>query len=267
MRNQGGRGRGTKRKAETNFVDAYSGASELAPPPASRDVFAVPAKLRKIMKLKSMVTAGGRNDGQRDARPARESEKKTNKVRTGQVATKAPDSRNVTDLGVKGTRDASNGRGTELKSESPDQPAEKKKRSFASKWKKGEEELKRLVEKMDKREKTGIKHGFSDRRKGFLQEKKKKRKGKMPDADAVPALNQYEKVEFGDTVQAPPRLSFPKKAAEVKKKVKLRDDQAVMREKMRLAAIESYRKRKESSSSGVQHLRVLNFGLEEKSPT
>ncbi|CAM6081601.1 unnamed protein product [Calypogeia fissa] len=262
MRNQGGKGRGTKRKAETNFVDAYSGASELAPPPASRDVFAVPAKLRKIMKLKSMVTAGGRNDGQRDARPARESEKKTNKV-----ARKAPDGRNVTDLGLKGTRDTSNGRGTELKSESTDQPAEKKKRSFASKWKKGEEELKRLVEKMDKREKTGIKHGFSDKRKSFLQEKKKKRKGKMPDADAAPALNQYEKVEFGDIVQAPPRLSFPKKAAEVKKKVKLRDDQAVMREKMRLAAIESYRQRKESSSSGVQHLRVLNFGLEEKSPT
>lgn len=56
MRNQGGKG--TKRKAETNFVDAYSGASALAPPPASRDVLAVPAKLRKIMQLKSLMTGG-----------------------------------------------------------------------------------------------------------------------------------------------------------------------------------------------------------------
>lgn len=48
-----------------------------------------------------------------------------------------------------------------------DQPLEKRKGSFASKWKKGEQELKRLVEKLDRREKLGIKHGVSERRKRY----------------------------------------------------------------------------------------------------
>ncbi|KAL2611387.1 hypothetical protein R1flu_023079 [Riccia fluitans] len=38
--------------------DAYSTASELAPPPVGRDIMAVPAKLRRIMNLKSAVASG-----------------------------------------------------------------------------------------------------------------------------------------------------------------------------------------------------------------
>lgn len=49
----------------------------------------------------------------------------------------------------------------------------------------------------------------------FLKEKKKKSKGIVPEADREPSLNQYDKVEFGDIVQAPPKLSFPRKAEAV----------------------------------------------------
>ncbi|KAL2649211.1 hypothetical protein R1flu_017339 [Riccia fluitans] len=53
-------GQGTKRKTDVEFKDAYSIASELAPPPVGRDIMAVPAKLRRIMNLKSAVASGER---------------------------------------------------------------------------------------------------------------------------------------------------------------------------------------------------------------
>ncbi|CAM6089203.1 unnamed protein product [Calypogeia fissa] len=43
----------------------------------------LPSLLLKVMKLKSMVTAGARNDGQVDSRPGKGSEKMTNTMRMG----------------------------------------------------------------------------------------------------------------------------------------------------------------------------------------
>jgi hypothetical protein len=255
----GGRPMKRKPKPETNYVPAYRGASELAPPPESKDIHAVPSKLRKIMQLKSLINEGAvaRANGQAQQQGRRGSEKKS-----ANGAKKSDSAKNVKHPGVKGTQEMSFGKYSESNPEIADQPEEKKKSSFASKWKKGEEELKRLTEKIDKREKTGVRRAVSDRRKSFLNDKKKKRKGRIADADAdlIPAMNQYEKVEFGDIVQAPPKLSFPRKAAEVKDKNRVQGDQSVMWEKMRVQAIEAYRQRKESSSLGGKQLRVLNFG-------
>ncbi|CAD6337882.1 unnamed protein product [Miscanthus lutarioriparius] len=211
-------GKGQRRR-EKNFRAAHGGDTRLPPPPKHRELEAIPSKLRRLIAFQNKHNAnanangnassggapGKQDDGLRKNKPA--TDKKTKK-RTLVVPADSKASE------IKGNEDGS----AAHENENVNAEGSKRKR------KRGKAKDLRF-EELDK----NISVSKKQRRKKHLDEKKKKRKGNK--TETVPDFPGREKVKFGEVVEAPPKLSFPK--------VKSALDAS--REMLRKEAIENYR--------------------------
>jgi len=208
-------GKGQRRR-EKNYRAAHGGDSRLPPPPKQRELEAIPSKLRRLIAFQNKhndnsnanAPSGGprapgkQDDGLGKNKPAKD--KKTKKQTPEAPAEskaseiKGPDGsaadENVNAEGSKGKR--------------------KRGKAMDLRFKELEENV--SISKKQKRKK-------------HLDEKKKKRKGNK--TESLPDFPGREKVKFGEVVEAPPKLSFPK--------VKSALDAS--REMLRKEAIENYR--------------------------
>ncbi|EER87768.1 protein FAM133 [Sorghum bicolor] len=214
-------GKGQRRR-EKNFQAAHGGDTRLPPPPKHRELEAIPSKLRRLIAFQnkhnanadasSGGAAGKQDGGLRKNRPATErtpTEKAKDKKIKKQILEAPADSKASE---IKGSEDGS--------------AANENVNAEGSKGKRKRGKAKDLrFEELDK----NISVSKKQRRKQHLNEKKKKRKGNK--AETVPDFPGREKVKFGEVVQAPPKLSFPK--------VKSALDAS--REMLRKEAIENYR--------------------------
>nr|XP_024360353.1 uncharacterized protein LOC112274813 isoform X2 [Physcomitrium patens] len=192
----GKKGKGRKRR-EANFKASHPDAMpRLAPPPDLKDINAVPAKLRKIMQFKEIGNLVNKHSGATIGHSKNQGKdfKDSKEKKVGAPGTKvddkkaAPASNNPTQGTVNG----------EAAEETP-KPLSKRKREH--------EELLQLAEKIKA---PSARAGISEKRKKYLEEKKKK---KLKNSDVQALLNQPKRdhVKFGDIVQAPPELSFPER--------------------------------------------------------
>ncbi|KAL3680754.1 hypothetical protein R1sor_023710 [Riccia sorocarpa] len=232
------RGQATKRKTDVDFKDAHSTVSELAPPPVGKDIMAIPAKLRRIMELKNAVASGEKYNPNAYKRQrsegSRASEKKKDKKRK--------------------LNDKENSKSSEGDEDKNDAAAAKK-----TKLSRAEEEIKMLNARFDRRQESSRRVPERNGKGEFicyLNEKKKKKRGKNSIEEGLPEMHKDEKLAFGEVVQAPPKLTFPQKAAKIKEK-----DQTLLRERLRLQAIESYRQRKKWAERPGQKLPSLDLGV------
>lgn len=218
-----GKGKGRRRR-QANYLAAHGNHAALPAPPTASDVAALPSKLRRIITLKSSTphgkihktgksiikNPGGVHGKQPQKQKRRTQEDGSNVLTQGQLE----DGRDV------GPSEAS-------------EPKQKKKR-------KQEDELQALSEKFKA---TPIRRGLSEHKKKYLQEKKNKKKRVMycDSNEKTLSLHKQEKISFGEIVEAPPKLSFPKKLTNVAE------------ERLRQQAIATYREKKKWVSRPGSH--------------
>ncbi|XP_011034731.1 PREDICTED: protein PXR1 [Populus euphratica] len=212
----GGKGR---RRREKNYRAAHGGShSLLPPPPKSSQVDALPSKLRKLISLTSQLHdehAKNSMSGQENTKQQVGDAKKKRAHEEGNKATM------VKDEGVE-----------EIVEGSGDEKRKKKKK-------------KRQVN--DLRFEMGLHKSKTvekrrERKKKYLEAKKKKNK-KSEERQDFPGREQ---IQFGDVVQAPPKLTAPSKL--------LKNVHEASRERLRLQAIEAYRGRRGWTSRPGLHL-------------
>lgn len=212
----GGKGR---RRREKNYRAAHGGShSLLPPPPKSSQVDALPSKLRKLISLTSQLhddSAKNSISGQENTKQQVGDAKKKRAHEEGNEATM------VKDEGVE-----------EIVESSGDEKRKKKKK------KKQVNDLR--FEMGLHKSKTAEKR--RERKKKYLEAKKKKNK-KPEERQDFPGCEQ---IQFGDVVQAPPKLTAPSKF--------LKNVNDASRERLRLQAIEAYRSRRGWTSRPGLHL-------------
>ncbi|KAF8732730.1 hypothetical protein HU200_015065 [Digitaria exilis] len=204
-------GKGVRRR-EKNFRAAHGGDSRLPPPPKQRELEAIPSKLRRLIAFQNKQNADGSSG---DARaPGKQDDgslknKLSKDKKTKKQTLEAPAESKASEIkGGDGSAANENVNAEERKG--------KRKRGKAMDLRFKELEENVSISKKQKRKK-------------HLDEKKKKRKGNK--METVPDFPGREKVKFGEVVEAPPKLSFPK--------VKTALDAS--REMLRKEAIENYR--------------------------
>ncbi|KAL6861466.1 hypothetical protein ACP4OV_017166 [Aristida adscensionis] len=212
-------GKGQRRR-EKNYRVAHGGDSRLPPPPKQRELEAIPSKLRRLIAIQNKHSAGAtaaaaaeassggrgahakQDDGAGKNKPGKEKKTKKQTLETP-ADSKAAEIKgddglvageNVNEEGRKGKR--KRGKVMDLR-------------------------FKELDEKVSISKKQ--------KRKKHLDEKKKKRKGNK--TEALPDFPGREKVKFGEVVEAPPKLSFPK----------VKSTLDASREMLRKEVIENYR--------------------------
>ncbi|BAS95965.1 Os06g0129800 [Oryza sativa Japonica Group] len=209
-------GKGQRRR-EKNYRAAHGGESRLPPPPKQRELDALPSKLRRLIAIQEKHKGGEK--GAPDEIPTSstgkqgESDAAKNKARKDKKTKKqnlepTADSKAAEISGKDGPVGDENA--------SVDENRRKRKRGKAVDLRFKELDEAVAVSKKQKRKK-------------YLDEKKKKRKGdKM---ETLPEFPGREKVKFGEVVEAPPKLSFPK----------VKNALDATREMLRKEAIENYR--------------------------
>lgn len=218
------KGKGRRRRM-ANYLSAHGGDSNLPPSPATREINAVPSKLRRIMTLKLSV--------QKTCELNSNTHKSENRA---QNEIKVSDVSQISDMGK-----CSTVRGINNKDESSIQPSGE----AVSQKKKKRKRKENLHFLMDKLKATSVHKGLNERKKRYLEEKKKKKRNLGHSRSSFVEFNQVthqqETIRFGDVVDAPPKLSFPKK------------DTTIWEERMRQEAIESYRQKKKWLSRPGSH--------------
>lgn len=229
----GGKG---KRRREKNFLAAHGGNTRLPPPPKATDIDALPTKLRLLMDFMSPSppstkipqSQGNAARASKDAK--NESRKEGPNSNQNEHSTVAPkfkeqdNHENVTTLEHKGHN---NNKSTD------DKGKRKRKRKAAEDLRFQNTNQDLATTSLSKRE----------RRKKYLEARKKKhKKGKT---DESPDFPVREEIEFGEVVEAPPKmLTLPKG-----KKTSV----TASHERLRLQAVEAYRNRKGwASRPGIQ---------------
>uniref|UniRef100_J3MAY4 Uncharacterized protein n=1 Tax=Oryza brachyantha TaxID=4533 RepID=J3MAY4_ORYBR len=209
-------GKGQRRR-EKNYRAAHGGDSRLPPPPKQREVDALPSKLRRLIAIQEKQKGGAKASGGAVAGGAPgkqgESDAVKNKARKDKKTKKQPleptaDSK-AAEVGDKYGA-------TDDESASVDGNKRKRKRGKAMDLRFKELDETVAVSKKQKRKK-------------YLDERKKRRKGDK--TETLPEFPGREKVKFGEVVQAPPKLSFPK----------VKSPLDATREMLRKEAIENYR--------------------------
>ncbi|XP_006655747.1 uncharacterized ABC transporter ATP-binding protein C825.01 [Oryza brachyantha] len=213
-------GKGQRRR-EKNYRAAHGGDSRLPPPPKQREVDALPSKLRRLIAIQEKQKGGAKASGGAVAgdssggAPGKqgESDAVKNKARKDKKTKKQPleptaDSK-AAEVGDKYGA-------TDDESASVDGNKRKRKRGKAMDLRFKELDETVAVSKKQKRKK-------------YLDERKKRRKGDK--TETLPEFPGREKVKFGEVVQAPPKLSFPK----------VKSPLDATREMLRKEAIENYR--------------------------
>ncbi|KAG9445146.1 hypothetical protein H6P81_016486 [Aristolochia fimbriata] len=204
-----------QRRREKNYLAAHGGNRTLPPAPKASDLDAVPAKLRSIMKFKNSTllqdpdklskdkTRVGKREGDRTV--LQKKNPKDDKA-SGVVALDHMDD----------SEDISNTKGDIKKKK------KHKRKTFDD-----------LRLQMMNKELAGSNSNRRERRKKYLEEKKKKHKKAKTDEGVD--FPQHEKIKFGEVVEAPPKLTFPKVSKT------FRD---ASHERLRLEAVDAYRNHK-----------------------
>ncbi|KAI5647338.1 hypothetical protein M9H77_33343 [Catharanthus roseus] len=212
-----------RRRREKNYLAAHGGNSRLPPPPDSSSIEAIPSKLRKLMSLTDgNASIGGQEKRKGDG--GRDSEKRQN--RGDKLGRKVSGTRSGED-GKSQVSDPSN---EVVQNSKNEKKTKKRKRKQVNDLRfAASEEL------------VGSKR--KERKKLRLEERKKKQKrNKEHENGDFPARDQ---VKFGEVVQAPPKLLAVPKA--------FKNLQDASQERLRIQAVEAYRKRKAwASRPGIQ---------------
>lgn len=226
-----GKGKG-KRRRQANYVAAHGGASNLPPVLTTRDIAAVPSKLRRIMSLKASPHSPCQVN--LDIRKSDDTSK--NEIKG--LKRKYPIPEDQLKASEAGKHNSSSEAGTNDEIKDSLEHAEKS--SPRKKRRRRNEDLLLLTDSL----KPTLAHkGLNERKKRYLEEKKKRKK--KAESFALHELNQSlyqrEKIGFGDVVNAPPKLSFPKKNINISE------------ERLRQRAIETYRQKKKWLSRPGSH--------------
>ncbi|KAF3781544.1 hypothetical protein EJ110_NYTH36655 [Nymphaea thermarum] len=236
----GGMGGKGKRRREKNYRAAHGGDSRLPPPPTASQIDALPSKLRKIMQLRSAHEnrEGGfrkRDDPKRDVVKKNELDAKGAKKKlNGNDMNKSL----VVDSEDRPVRVALSptapGREVDVKRKGghDDNKAKRKKREAV--------DLRFSNEAQDLASGSVSKRA---RRKMFLEERKKKHK--RCKSEHTPEFREREEIKFGEVVEAPPKLTLPKVS---------KAHPSASRERLRLQAIEAFRKQRKWESRPGTHL-------------
>ncbi|XP_011093192.1 uncharacterized protein LOC105173212 [Sesamum indicum] len=219
-------GKGIRRR-EKNYRAAHGGSSRLPPPPDPSSVDAVPSKLRKIMSLAGAVR-----------QPSNGPKKSTgNAVDKGIHSGEGTDSMTT---GMKRKRTDQSLMAQPMKNDNdvPQNNMHEKKKKKKRKNKKAD----------DLRfETVGAPGGAGSQRKERKKQRleARKKKHKKPRTDEDDDFPGHEQIKFGDVVEAPPKLIAVPKA--------FKKTQDASQERLRLQAVDAYRKRKGwASRPGVQ---------------
>ncbi|OEL38604.1 hypothetical protein BAE44_0000379 [Dichanthelium oligosanthes] len=209
-------GKGQRRR-EKNYRAAHGGDSRLAPPPKQRELEAIPSKLRRLIAFQNKHNASGNPDASSGGAraPGKQYDglgknKPAKNKKTKKQTLEAPAESKASEI-KGGDGSAAN---ENVNAEGSKGKKRKRGKAMDLRFKELEENV--SISKKQKRKK-------------HLDEKKKKRKGNK--TETVPDFPEREKVKFGEVVEAPPKLSFPK--------VKTALDAS--REMLRKEAIENYR--------------------------
>lgn len=235
-----------KRRREKNYMKAHGGHAPLAPPPTAREMEAIPTKLRRLLQIKNSTPKllQSQGNGQHSQNKTRKPEDKKPKVK-GNVM-KNP-------VSVPDPEDKLAGEINKLHAKLENQNSVLQKSEVQgerSKRKRKQGDKFRLLLECQNLATPGKRK--RDRKKKYLDAKKKKHKKEKSDDDTD--FPQHEKIKFGEVVSAPPKLEFPKKATA---EIKIRQD--VSQERLRLQAIDNYRKRKGWTSRPGSHAPPLEL--------
>eukprot|EP00250_Pteridium_aquilinum_P019187 c24339_g3_i2 orf=709-1437(-) len=228
-----GKGKGRRRRQQ-NYLAAHGGHVQLPTPPTASDVAAIPSKLRRIISLKAsppghLSLDSSKSQNKSIAKNLHGSKGTTSKQHKNRKIEKQEDASKVEKQEVTSSQMKD---GEEIHTSKESVPKQKKR--------KREDELQFLSEKFRA---TPIRKGLNDRKKKYLQDKKNKRKKSthFNSMEANHTLHKQEKITFGDIVDAPPKLSFPKK------------QKTAAEERLRQQAIETYREKKKWFSRPGNH--------------
>ncbi|XP_047176916.1 protein PXR1 isoform X1 [Vigna umbellata] len=216
-----------KRRREKNYRAAHGGYSGLPPPPKPSQLDALPSKLRQIMSF-SQRPNGANGSSKNQNNDDGHAQNKTTSKDKGDVRTKDVKEGNTNEQ-LKELQHMDKSEEQLMESGAIDKKKKKRKRK----------EVKDLRFEMEV-DKTSSQLKRRERKKKYLEAKKKKHKKSHEEEMDFPG---QEKIEFGDIVQAPPKLSVPPRAFK-----------NASQERLRLQAIEEYRSRKGWTSRPGNHL-------------
>ncbi|GMN43029.1 hypothetical protein TIFTF001_012229 [Ficus carica] len=222
-------GKGRKRR-EKNYKAAHGGGyTRLPPPPDPSQVDALPSKLRKLISFTSSLSQGSEKES-KDLQKKRKNEDGVSQL--SRPKDKITLESTIRDANLRMLQNTNDGDDSAKSSTSEKRKRKRKRKQI--------EDL-RFEAPM---EKSGISSKRRERKKKYLEAKKNKhKKAKTEDKLDFPGR---EEVKFGDIVLAPPKLATFTKA--------LKNRQDASKERVRLQAIEEYRKRRGWTSRPGIHL-------------
>lgn len=191
-------GKGVRRR-EKNYRAAHGGDSRLPPPPKQRELDALPSKLRRLIAIQNKQSGGGKAGAGTDAStggtPGKQDADVTGKNKEGKDK-KAK---------KQALETAADNKAAETRGEGGPVPDE----SVNADGSKGKRKRGKALDLRFKELDANVSITKKQKRKKHLDEKKKKRKcGKVETHVEFPGR---EKVKFGEVVEAPPKLLFPKR--------------------------------------------------------
>ncbi|CAL9060866.1 unnamed protein product [Musa banksii] len=226
-------GKGKKRR-EKNYRSAHGGDTRLPPPPSVKEMEAIPSKLRKIMELKNLNSSSAKPGPAPTPKDAGKEKRKERSAVEKKVNTKEEPSSefsSVTKEGIQGMKDKDIDDKDATTTPSLGNERKRKRKKNAPK------DLR--FQELDQAAATTRKK----KRKEYLEARRKK--NKKAKTDGVVDFPGREEIKFGEVVEAPPKLSVPKKS------LKIPHD--AFHERIRLEAIEAYRNQRGwTSRPGVQ---------------
>ncbi|XP_042510331.1 uncharacterized protein LOC122085811 [Macadamia integrifolia] len=213
----GGKGR---RRREKNFLAAHGGYTRLPPPPKPDEIDALPSKLLKLMEFTSPTTT---NRYSATKGPLKSSESTDHKKKQkGKPSLEDEFQEGGQDENVTAPKHKDNKDGV-VHTDIQDKKKAKRKRKQVHDLR-----FEKTIQDL------GIGSKRKDRKKKYLEERKKKHKKAKTEKNLD--FPGHEEIKFGEIVEAPPKLvAFPKA---------LKTTQTASHERLRLQAVESYRNRK-----------------------
>ncbi|KAL5212495.1 hypothetical protein ABZP36_023342 [Zizania latifolia] len=215
-------GKGQRRR-EKNYRAAHGGDSRLPPPPKQRELDALPSKLRRLIAFQEKQNGGAKSSAGSGAgdssggTPGKQGD-------SGATKNKSRKDKKTENQKLKPTTDS---KAAEISDK--DGPIADEIVSVDGSKGKGKRKRGQVMDLRFKELDETVSVSRKQKRKKYLDEKKKKCKGNK--METLPDFPGREKVKFGEVVEAPPKLSFPK----------LKSPLDATREMLRKEAIENYR--------------------------
>ncbi|KAG6494409.1 uncharacterized protein LOC122002941 [Zingiber officinale] len=231
----GGKG---QRRREKNYRAAHGGETRLPPPPSLKELDVFPFKLRKIMELrnenffavKQGHTSTSKGSGGQKRKPVSDCVSEKNKKLYKNESSSTTSS--VNKEGIPAIKEDHLNSNDAIKTQFLNgEEKEKRKRKVP-----------KDLRFVDMDQVAGVSR--KKKRKDYLEAKKKK--NKRPKIDDVRDFPGREEIVFGEVVQAPPKLSVPKRST--------KGPLDAFHERVRLETIEAYRKKRGWESRPGVHI-------------